>query len=85
VDCNSSFTFNFSSFREQINVSLAFFHKDIQVFLISEYKQITILASKKTKKKLCFWGYFGIFTLVFCVIKRTLRGILVFSCCILYF
>jgi hypothetical protein len=61
VNCNSSFTFNFSSFCEQINVSLAFFHKDIQVFLISEYKQITILASEKTKKKALPLGVFWYF------------------------
>jgi hypothetical protein len=52
VDCNSSLTFNFSSFRERINVSLAFFHNDKHVFSISKHKLITNLALKKTKKAL---------------------------------
>jgi hypothetical protein len=37
-----------------------------------------LLASEKAKKKLCFWGNFGILTWVFCIIKRNMRGILVF-------
>ena len=58
MDCNSDFSFNFSSFCEWIDISLAFFHKDIQVFSIFKYSQITLLVSEKTKKKLCLWGYF---------------------------
>jgi hypothetical protein len=38
VDCNSSFTFNFSFFYERINIFLAFFHKGNWVFLIFKYK-----------------------------------------------
>jgi hypothetical protein len=57
-------------FHEWIDISLAFFHKDIQVFLIFKYSQITLLVSEKTKKKLCLWGFFSSFTWVFCVIKR---------------
>jgi len=45
---NNSFIFNFLSFYERIN---NFFYKDIQVFLILKYKQIMVLALKKTKKK----------------------------------
>jgi hypothetical protein len=66
VDCNNSFTFNLFSFYERINVSLAFFHKSNWVFLIFKYKQIMILVSKKTKKKLCFWGHLVFFTGVLC-------------------
>ena len=58
VDCNSDFTFNFSSFREWIDISLAFFHKDIQVFSIFKYSQITLLVSEKTKKKTLPLGVF---------------------------
>ena len=78
MDCNSSFTFNFPYFRERINVSLAFFHNDKHVFLISKNKQITNLASEKTKKKkLCLWGYFSIFTWIFCIflIKKLLEHV----------
>jgi hypothetical protein len=77
VDCNSSFTFNFLFFHERINIFLAFFYKRIQVFLISKCKQITFLTSEKTKEALLLG--------VFCVIKRTMRGVLVFSRCIFYF
>jgi len=48
---NNSFIFNFLSFYERIN---NFFYKDIQVFLILKYKQIMVLALKKTKKKINF-------------------------------
>jgi hypothetical protein len=44
-----------------------------------------LLSSEKTKKMLCLWRYFDIFTLVFCVIKRALGSFLVFSCFICNF
>ena len=81
--CNSSFIFYFLFFSKWINVSLTFFHKNNQVFLIFKYKQITILVSRKTKKRFFLWGYFDIFTRIFCVIKRTMRGVLIFF--MLYF
>jgi hypothetical protein len=67
VNCNNKFIFNFLFFREQINISLAFFDKDIQVFLIFKYSQITLLASEKIKKK-------PLPLEVFCVIKKTMEA-----------
>jgi hypothetical protein len=44
-----------------MNIFLVFFHKGNQAFSIFKYKQIMILASKKTqkKKRLCLSGYFS--------------------------
>jgi len=44
------------------------------------YSKIMFLALGKIKKKLCLWRCFDIFIWVFCVIKKTMRAVLVFSC-----
>jgi hypothetical protein len=45
------------------------------VFSIFMYSKITFLSSEKTKKKtICLWGYFGIFTWIFCENKRTMEA-----------
>ena len=58
-----------------------------QVFSLFMYSKRTFLTLEKTKKKkkLYIWGYFSIFTWVFCVIKRVMGVFLVFSHFVLNF
>jgi hypothetical protein len=85
VDYNNSFIFNLSSFCEQINVSLAFFHKDIQVFSIYKYSQIMLLASEKAKKKALLLGEFWYFNMDILYNKEEHEGHFSISQCICYF